>query len=99
MTDYNTAAALWYNPASGMYTVTSSSTVLSYFYYDPFNGHYDAIALYGPTGYYALAQNLDASGTAYTNALLGSFKGTLAGLGHTISNLTINAPSVTTWAW
>jgi filamentous hemagglutinin family protein len=45
------------------------------------------------TGYYAIAQNLDASGTTYTNSPIESFSGTLAGLGHTINNLTINAPS------
>lgn len=46
------------------------------------------------SGYYALASNLDASGTTYSNALIESFSGTLAGLGHTISNLTIDAPTV-----
>ncbi|MEP9380662.1 MBG domain-containing protein [Aquabacter sp. CN5-332] len=49
------------------------------------------------TNAYALAQDLDASGVTYTNALIGSsaspFTGTFAGLGHTISNLTISAPS------
>ncbi len=48
------------------------------------------------SAYYALAQDLDAAGTAYTKSLLGSsssttFLGTFAGMGHTISNLTINA--------
>jgi filamentous hemagglutinin family protein len=48
------------------------------------------------SGYYALAQDLDAAGTTYTRSLLGStssttFLGTFAGMGHTISNLTINA--------
>ncbi|MBF8178856.1 MAG: filamentous hemagglutinin N-terminal domain-containing protein [Burkholderiaceae bacterium] len=47
------------------------------------------------SGYYALAQDLDAAGTTYTRSLLGStssttFLGTFAGMGHTISNLTIN---------
>ncbi|MGA4474835.1 GLUG motif-containing protein [Ectopseudomonas chengduensis] len=50
----------------------------------------------GVTGYYALAQNLDASGTTYTQALVGTsfdnaFIGTFTGLGHTISNLIIEA--------
>ncbi len=47
-------------------------------------------------GYYALAQDLNAAGTTYTKSLLGSsssttFLGTFAGMGHTISNLAINA--------
>jgi filamentous hemagglutinin family protein len=46
------------------------------------------------SGYYAIAQNLDASGVTYTNSPINSFAGTLTGLGHTISNLTIDAPSV-----
>lgn len=50
------------------------------------------------SGHYALAKDLDASGTIYTDALLGtssegSFSGTLTGLGHTVNNLTISAPS------
>ncbi|WP_076591401.1 GLUG motif-containing protein [Herminiimonas arsenitoxidans] len=49
----------------------------------------------GLNGKYALAQNLDAGGTTYTDALIGSlnnnFNGSFAGLGHTISNLTINS--------
>lgn len=57
------------------------------------------------SGNFALAQSFNAGGTTYTRALLGfadlgaspivnySFGGTLAGLGNTISNLTINAPT------
>jgi filamentous hemagglutinin family protein len=45
------------------------------------------------SGYYALAGNLNAGGTTYTGAPIGSFSGTLAGLGNTISNLTIAAGS------
>ena len=48
-------------------------------------------------GRYALAGDLDAGGTTYTRALVGTnnspFTGTFAGLGHTISNLTISAVS------
>jgi filamentous hemagglutinin family protein len=49
-------------------------------------------------GFYALAQDLNAAGTAYTKSLLGAtssvaFGGTFAGLGHTISNLNINSTS------
>ncbi|HEY0233699.1 MAG TPA: filamentous hemagglutinin N-terminal domain-containing protein [Afipia sp.] len=48
---------------------------------------------------YALGQNLDASGTPYSSAVVGNpnttgaFSGTLAGLGHTITSLTINDTS------
>ena len=48
----------------------------------------------GDAGNYALAQDLDASGTTYASALAGGgsgFTGTFAGLGHTVSNLTISA--------
>ncbi|NVJ64782.1 MAG: filamentous hemagglutinin N-terminal domain-containing protein, partial [Flavobacteriaceae bacterium] len=43
--------------------------------------------------YFALAENLDLAGNTLTGAAAATFGGTLAGLGHTISNLTINAPS------
>ncbi|WP_376967656.1 MBG domain-containing protein (plasmid) [Azospirillum sp. A26] len=47
----------------------------------------------GATGRYALVKNLDAAGTTYTSALVSRmFNGTFAGLGNTISNLTVNAP-------
>ncbi|WP_246728979.1 S-layer family protein [Methylosinus sp. RM1] len=51
----------------------------------------DLAAIDGGSGYYALAQNLDASGTTYASAVVPTLAGTLAGLGHTVSNLTINA--------
>jgi filamentous hemagglutinin family protein len=47
-------------------------------------------------GNFALAQDLDANGATYTSALLSTFGGTFTGLGHTISNLTINVPGSTT---
>ncbi len=48
----------------------------------------------GASGHYALAKSLDASGATYTDAVVtGSFAGTLEGLGNTVSNLAINAPS------
>ncbi|WP_411877753.1 YDG domain-containing protein [Polaromonas sp. YR568] len=57
----------------------------------------DAIDSTGLSGSYALAGDLDASGTTYTGALVGdsnnAFAGTFAGLGHTVSHLTINAGS------
>ncbi len=53
---------------------------------------------YGPgaSGKYALANNLDASGTSYIEALVGSnsspvFSGVFEGLGHTVTNLTITS--------
>jgi filamentous hemagglutinin family protein len=55
----------------------------------------DLDAITGLSGKYALAQSLDATGTVYTNALVtGSFTGVFTGLGNTISNLTIAAPTV-----
>ncbi|WP_431859162.1 GLUG motif-containing protein [Azospirillum sp.] len=54
----------------------------------------DAIETIGLTGRYALARSLDATGTTYTAApVSGTFTGTFAGLGNTVSNLTINAPT------
>ncbi|MFM2485430.1 beta strand repeat-containing protein [Celerinatantimonas yamalensis] len=41
--------------------------------------------------YFALAQDLDLSGNSFDTAPVTTFGGTLAGLGHTISNLTISA--------
>ena len=45
------------------------------------------------SGYYALAEDLDASGTTYTSSVVKTFGGTFAGLGHTVDNLTISAAS------
>ncbi|MCC4598104.1 filamentous hemagglutinin N-terminal domain-containing protein, partial [Xanthomonas campestris pv. phormiicola] len=50
----------------------------------------------GNTGNYALAGDLDASGTSYGSPIMartasGEFSGTFAGLGHTISNLSIDS--------
>ncbi|MCO5977734.1 GLUG motif-containing protein [Ideonella oryzae] len=41
-------------------------------------------------GHYALAEDLDASGTPYSAAVVAYLSGTLAGLGHTISHLTLS---------
>ena len=46
-------------------------------------------ALNNASGRYALASNFDASGTIYHYALISTLSGTLYGLGHSISNLTI----------
>ncbi len=43
-------------------------------------------------GRYALAGNLDASGKTYDSTVVSVLSGTLAGLGHTIGNLTILEP-------
>jgi filamentous hemagglutinin family protein len=58
----------------------------------------DAIESTGLSGKYALAGDMDAGGTTYSSALVSIannnvFTGTFAGLGHTISNLTISAGS------
>lgn len=42
-------------------------------------------------GFYALAQDLDLTGMIFSGALVGNLQGTLAGLGHNVDNLTINA--------
>ncbi|MDH1701931.1 YDG domain-containing protein [Comamonas terrigena] len=55
-----------------------------------------AIDSIGLGGRYALALDLDASGAIYTSALIGktaAFTGHFAGLGHTISDLVIDAGS------
>ncbi|WP_413208136.1 beta strand repeat-containing protein, partial [Rhodospirillum sp. A1_3_36] len=64
----------------------------------------DAIDTTGLGGAYALAGDLDASGTTYDHALVGvdsanGFTGTFAGLGHTITGLTIENTSATTAFW
>ncbi|WP_203564825.1 YDG domain-containing protein, partial [Bordetella pseudohinzii] len=43
-------------------------------------------------GNYALAQDIDMGGTSYTRSVINSLSGTFAGMGHTISNLTIGQP-------
>jgi|AGTN01.3.fsa_nt_gi filamentous haemagglutinin family N-terminal domain len=46
------------------------------------------------TGYYALAQDLTSLASNYaTGSVVGTFSGTLAGLGHTISGINISASS------
>lgn len=64
---------------------------------DMLDGHNAATGVGAATavsGYFAIANNLDASGTTYTGALIGTssstaFSGVLAGLGHAINGLTI----------
>jgi len=52
-----------------------------------------SLAAINGTGKFALAQNLDAASGIYNGAVIASLDGTLAGMGHTISNLTINTPN------
>ncbi|SDN57290.1 GLUG motif-containing protein [Vreelandella arcis] len=60
----------------------------------------DNIDITGLNGHYALAKNLNASSTTYSQALVGDrysqFDGTFAGLGNTITNLTINSGNSST---
>jgi filamentous hemagglutinin family protein len=48
------------------------------------------------SGYYALAHDLDASGATYNGPVVTILSGTLAGFGHTVSNLTIAHIDTTT---
>ncbi|MBN8969226.1 MAG: filamentous hemagglutinin N-terminal domain-containing protein [Rhizobiales bacterium] len=87
------AANQYYNQTTGNYQSASISYAET-FYYNPTTGILDLTARYvAPRGNYALAQNFDLSGSTYVTSLVGVFSGTLAGLGHTVSNLTINAPT------
>ena len=49
----------------------------------------------GTGGNYALATDIGASGTTYSQALISGFSGHFDGTGHTIFNLSINAPGAT----
>ncbi|MHC1711148.1 MAG: filamentous hemagglutinin N-terminal domain-containing protein [Solidesulfovibrio sp.] len=77
----------YYDVATTSYDSRSVYSGLGY-YYNAATGLYDLI---GGTGYYALAKNLDASGTTYANSVVTIFGGTLAGLGHTVDNLKISS--------
>ena len=64
--------------------------------YTLIHGMDDFAAIDGKTGWFALAGDIDASAWSGANSgsasVVGAMSGTLAGLGHTISNLTLNAP-------
>ncbi len=82
-------ASLSFTGSGGSLSVNGSAYTLLYSM-----AEVDAIDTTGLAGNYALARDLDASGTSYTQALVATadtspFTGTLEGLGHTISNLTI----------
>jgi filamentous hemagglutinin family protein len=89
-TDYNVKAPITLSGANAMLAINGTGYTLLHSM-----AELDAIDSTGLGGKYALAQNLDASGTTYTSALVGdgnnAFTGTFAGLGHTLSNLTIDA--------
>jgi filamentous hemagglutinin family protein len=97
----------YYNPVTGVYDLTAPASVVRQepnstgklidktYYYNPVTGAYDLTTKspYMPlsAGYYlALADDLVATGTSATS-VVENFAGTLAGLGHTISNLTITS--------
>jgi filamentous hemagglutinin family protein len=58
---------------------------------DGYNAATDTGTTSAVSGNYALTSNLDASGTTYSGSLINAFTGNFAGLGHSISNLTIAA--------
>ncbi|HLD67533.1 MAG TPA: filamentous hemagglutinin N-terminal domain-containing protein, partial [Pseudomonas sp.] len=95
-TDYNVKAPITLNGANASLAINGESYTLLHSM-----AALDAIDSMGLSGNYALAQELDASGTTYTGALVGSsentpFAGTFAGLGHTVSNLTISTSNSNT---
>ena len=53
----------------------------------------DLTGINGQSGYYALNSSLDLAASPFTASVVNTFSGTFTGLGHTISNLNINAPS------
>ncbi|RXR08808.1 GLUG motif-containing protein [Pseudoxanthomonas composti] len=53
----------------------------------------DAATYLNSPGAYALAQDIDLSGVTRSSALVSSFQSKLAGLGHSINNLTISGAS------
>ena len=90
----------YYNVATELYDKQSAYTGTGY-YYNASTGLYDIKNVY-----YALASNIDASTSYsssaltnkngkyyYTSSPISTYSGTLAGLGHTVDNLTISAAS------
>ncbi|MCW0448260.1 hypothetical protein NB706_001094 [Xanthomonas sacchari] len=53
----------------------------------------DAATYFNSPGAYALAQDIDLAGVTRSSALVSSFQSKLAGLGHSINNLTISGAS------
>ncbi|MBZ8138988.1 filamentous hemagglutinin [Rubrivivax gelatinosus] len=86
-TDYNIAAPITLSGANASLSINGSSYTLIHSM-----AQLDAIDSTGPSGKYALAEDLDASGTTYSDSVVsGTFSGTFAGLGHSVSNPTIVA--------
>ncbi|WKW51488.1 two-partner secretion domain-containing protein [Rhodomicrobium lacus] len=88
--DYNATAGRYYNPQTKAYDLSQRNDNIASYYYNTASGAYDLLTPAYVTGNYALAQNLDASGTTYAHAVVSNFSGTFTGLGHTISNLTLS---------
>jgi filamentous hemagglutinin family protein len=90
-TDYKVSAPVTLSGANATLAINGTSYTLIHSM-----AALDAIDSTGLSGKYALAGDLDASGTTYTSALVrNAFNGTFAGLGHGISNLVIVAGSFT----
>ena len=87
-------AIKYYNPYTGQYDLSGATTPFAAYYYNPESGRLDLPAPYLlPSANIAIAHDLDASGITYAHSVVSSLNGTLAGLGNTVSNLTISAPS------
>jgi len=84
---------LYYQPGTGMYT-SQQSGVLDLLYFNPTTNRYDLALSYAANGYYALAKDLQAGGTTYASAPVTALNGVLAGLGHTIRDLKIDAATI-----
>ncbi|ROZ87594.1 filamentous hemagglutinin N-terminal domain-containing protein [Pseudomonas neustonica] len=105
----NTGADKDYSIASGVSVTLSGSNAALNINGTDYTLIHDMAALdnidtTGLGGAYALAKNLDASGTTYDHVLVGvgatdAFTGTFAGLGHTVSDLTIENTAATTEYW
>jgi filamentous hemagglutinin family protein len=81
----------YYNGKTGQYDQASSTAAFSNYYYNPANGLYDLSAIYGLSGNFAVAHDLDAFGVAYVGSVINNLNGAFVGLGHSISGLKINS--------
>ncbi|WP_443750099.1 YDG domain-containing protein [Asticcacaulis solisilvae] len=73
------------------YTGSGGSLIINSQPYTLLYSMSDLQGISGGSGQYALAKSLDASGTTYTDAVVGVLYGTLTGLGHRVDALTIDA--------
>jgi filamentous hemagglutinin family protein len=85
--DYHVNAPITLSGASATLNINDNDYTLIHSVADAFS------TLNGEGSYFALAQDLDLSDTPFTAAPVTTFAGTLTGLGHTVSNLTIDAPN------